>query len=161
MNIRKSSINDLDEIQRVYACARQFMKNTGNPNQWRDSHPALELILGDFENGTGYVIEHEGKICGVFAYIPGEDPTYGYIEGGEWLNDAPYGTIHRIASDGTQGGIVAFATEYCRKINPNIRIDTHEDNKVMQHVLSKLGFKKCGIIYLLNGEPRIAYQRNR
>lgn len=161
ISIRKSKPDDLDEIQRVYAYARQFMKKTGNPNQWKNTNPELSLILGDFENKTGYVIENDGEICGVFAFLLGEDPTYGYIENGEWLNDEPYGTIHRIASDGTVSGIVKIATEYCEKIIRNIRIDTHEDNKVMQHVLNNLGFHRCGIIYLLNGEPRIAYQRNR
>ena len=29
----------------------------------------------------------------------------------------------------------------------------------MQHLLDKLKFRKCGIIYLLDGNPRIAYQK--
>jgi hypothetical protein len=31
----------------------------------------------------------------------------------------------------------------------------------MQHQLEKLGFQRCGIITLANGEPRIAYQRDQ
>lgn len=161
INIRKSTIDDLDEIQRIYAYARQFMKETGNPNQWKDTSPATELILGDFENGTGYVIEQNGKICGVFAFLLGEDPTYGYIENGKWLSNAPYGTIHRIASDGTIKGVVKIASDFAEKTIKNLRFDTHEDNKIMQHTLEKNGFIRCGTIYLLNGEPRIAYQRIR
>ena len=38
-----------------------------------------------------------------------------------------------------------------------IRIDTHHDNLVMQQVLNKHGFMKCGVIYLKNGNPRLAY----
>ena len=159
MNIRASRPEDLPEIERVYAAAREFMKKTGNPRQWGDKSPEKALILSDFENSTGYVVENEGKIAGVFAFIPGIDPTYGYIEGGAWLNDGPYGTIHRIASDGSVHGILEEALSFCEKRAENIRIDTHEDNKVMQHLLSKHGFTRCGIIYLLNGEPRIAYQK--
>ena len=40
----------------------------------------------------------------------------------------------------------------------HILIDTHADNKVMQHVLDKNGFKHCGTVYMDNGEPRIAYE---
>jgi RimJ/RimL family protein N-acetyltransferase len=42
---------------------------------------------------------------------------------------------------------------------PNIRIDTHRDNAIMQHLLEKNGFVKCGIIYVEDGSPRIAYQK--
>ena len=43
------------------------------------------------------------------------------------------------------------------KFISNIRIDTHHDNLVMQKVLNKHGFMKCGVIYLKNGNPRLAY----
>lgn len=41
----------------------------------------------------------------------------------------------------------------------NIRVDTHKDNLVMQHILEKRGFRRCGIIYVKDGTERIAYQR--
>ena len=41
----------------------------------------------------------------------------------------------------------------------NIRIDTHRDNRIMQHVLEKFGFTYCGIIYLLSGDERLAFQK--
>ncbi len=30
----------------------------------------------------------------------------------------------------------------------------------MQHILTKYGFQRCGIIYVKNGTERIAYQKN-
>lgn len=159
MNIRNSVPADLPEIQRVYAAARAYMKQTGNPNQWGDTSPELKLILGDFENKTGYVVEEDGKIVGAFAFILGTDPTYLHIEDGEWLNDEPYGTIHRIASDGTACGIFEEALAFCSARAKNVRIDTHHDNKVMQHKIEKNGFTRCGIIYITDGSPRIAYQK--
>ena len=157
--IRRYTMQDLPRVQEIYAYARAYMKRSGNPNQWRDTSPEERLLLGDIEKGTGYVLEENGQIYGVFALIPGQDPTYGYVEGGAWLNDEPYETIHRIASDGTHQGVVEKACAFAASRTGNIRIDTHEDNKTMQHVLDKLGFTRCGIIYLLNGEPRIAYQK--
>jgi hypothetical protein len=47
--------------------------------------------------------------------------------------------------------------EYCLGQIDYIRIDTHHDNKVMQHLILKEGFEPCGIIYAIDGNPRIAY----
>ena len=83
------------------------------------------------------------------------DPTYAVIDGA-WHSDRPYGTIHRIASDGS-GGILGTAVAFGKSRTDYLRIDTHEDNKVMQHAIEKLGFRRCGIIHLSDGSPRIAY----
>ena len=41
-----------------------------------------------------------------------------------------------------------------------MRIDTHTDNKVMQKLLTKLGFQRCGIIYVIEDNyPRYAYEK--
>ena len=97
-----------------------------------------------------------GIIHGVFYFYIGTDPTYGVIEDGNWRSDTPYGTIHRIAGDGS-GGVLAAAVAFGKtKIN-HIRIDTHHDNKIMQRAIAKQGFCRSGIIYLEDGSPRIAY----
>ena len=51
--------------------------------------------------------------------------------------------------------------DYAFSRSDSIKIDTHKDNAVMQHQLEKYGFKRCGIIFLENGEDRIAYQMKR
>lgn len=79
------------------------------------------------------------------------------MQQGSWLNDAPYGTIHRLAGDGRMKGIFRKSMDFCRRQCGNLRADTHEDNHTMQHLLEKYGFIKCGKIYLRNGSPRIAY----
>ena len=88
----------------------------------------------------------------------GDDSTYQVIDNGHWLSDEPYGTIHRIAGDGTIHGVLEIAVNYCKKQISHLRIDTHHDNKIMQHVIEKNGFKKCGIIYVKDGSERIAYE---
>ena len=158
MKIRKAEEKDLERILKVYAIAREYMRKTGNPTQWGTDKPQMSLLESDIEKGELFVGEENGEIHFVFAFILGEDPTYTYIENGSWLSDEPYGTIHRIASDGVVKGAVKSAVEFGKEIINNIRIDTHENNKTMQHVLEKLGFSRCGIIYLEDGDPRIAYQ---
>ena len=100
--IRKARPEDLAEIEKIYALARQFMASTGNPTQWGVTHPARKMLEEDIVLGQLYVLEDQG-IRAVFAYLEGEDPTYGYIEDGAWISSEPYGTIHRVASDGSGG----------------------------------------------------------
>ena len=157
--VRKAKKEDLERIMEIYTFAQEFMIRTGNPNQWGTFHPAKELIASDIEKGISRVIYDENGVHGVFAAICGEEPTYARIEGGSWLNDEPYLTIHRIAGDGQVRGLFSCALGYCVSVCPNIRIDTHEDNRVMRRLIEKNGFVRCGIIYVANGTPRIAYQR--
>ncbi len=160
MIIEKANKSHLEEILKIYERARNYMRETGNPNQWKSTHPLPEVLIKDIEKGNLYVITNKNIIHGVFALFYGQDPTYGYIEG-NWLNSGEYVTIHRVASAGKTKGILPLAISYAQDQCDNVRIDTHHDNKIMQHLLSKLNFTKCGIIYLENSEPRIAYQYSK
>lgn len=159
MEIRKTRIEDLDAIMEIYAGARALMAKNGNPTQWGDHYPAKDLLLEDIASGISYVAEQDGEIEVVFVYFIGEDPTYQLIENGDWLNKDAYGVIHRIASKGKIKGSGAQCIRWGFEQCGNLKIDTHHDNKAMQHVLEKNGFVKCGRIYADDGTPRIAYQR--
>ncbi len=160
--IRLAEKKDLDAIDKVYEAARAYMAASGNPHQWGDDgYPHRDLLEEDIELRRLYVIEEEGAVHAAFAFMLGDDPTYGFIEDGQWPNQKPYGTIHRIASDGHIKGIFTRAFDFCRSRIDEVRIDTHHDNKTMQHVVTKHGFHRCGIIYLENGDPRIAYQYSK
>lgn len=156
INIRRTQSSDLTNIMHIYEYARE--KINGNPNQWRDTYPPEALIVNDIKNRNSYVIENDGAICGVFAFIIGDDPTYQKIEG-QWKNNAPYGVIHRVASNGMMRGVFPACVKFCEEKISNIRVDTHSDNKIMQHQIEKNGFEKCGIIYVEDGSPRIAYHK--
>ena len=154
--IRKAQWADLPRIEDIYAYARKFMAETGNPNQWGNVTPRTSLLEDDIQKGDLYVLTHGDTIHGVFYFFIGPDPTYGVIEDGQWRSNTPYGTIHRIAGDGS-GGVLAAAVKFGKERINHIRIDTHEDNKIMQHAVAKHGFQRSGIIHLENGSPRIAY----
>lgn len=157
MNIRKSTTHDLNRLLEIYESARRFMARSGNPSQWGESYPSEELLLRDIGAGVSYVVESDNVIVGTFVFIVGEDPTYSEIEG-EWIDNAIYGTIHRIASDGSVRGIADYCLEYCTTIIGNIRIDTHRYNKVMLRWIRKSGFRYCGIVHVADGTPRLAFQ---
>ena len=154
--IRTARWEDLPRIQEIYANARKFMAETGNPNQWGNTTPMTSVLEDDIRKGDLCVMTKDETIHGVFYFYIGIDPTYGEIEDGQWRSDTPYGTIHRIAGDGS-GGVLATAVAFGKERINHIRIDTHEDNKIMQRAIAKQGFQRSGIIHLANGSPRIAY----
>lgn len=166
MKIRRSTLQDLERIMEIYAYARAFMAEHGNPNQWGPTNwPPEALIRRDIADGNSYVCENEdGRIACTFFYICGPDiePTYREITDGTWLDDSPYGVVHRIASDGTVKGIGAFCLNWAYSRCGHLRIDTHGDNTVMQNLLKKLGFVHCGTIYVEeDDDPRLAYERSQ
>lgn len=164
MRIRKSSEKDVPRIMEIYACARCFMAEHGNPNQWGPTNwPPEELIYSDIASGNSYVcIDEDENIIGTFFYNFGEDieETYRVIENGSWRDNSAFGVVHRLAGDGSQKGIGSFCLNWAFEQCGHLKIDTHGDNKVMQNLLSKLGFEKRGIIYVVEDSyPRFAYEK--
>ncbi len=158
MTIRHTRIDELEQVMEIYDYARHQMRLNGNPSQWIDGYPTKDIIKDDINNDNSFIIEDNDEILGVFTFIIGIEPTYENIIG-EWINDETYGTIHRIASAGKGNKVFNYCLDYCFKCVANIRIDTHEDNKIMRHILESNGFYRCGTIFVSNGTPRIAYQK--
>ena len=104
--VRLAKPGDLPRILELYAIARAYMAHSGNPNQWPETYPNQELLEEDMERESLYVIERGGVVCGVFVLALGEDAGYAEIRGGAWLREGPYGTIHRLASDGRTHGVL-------------------------------------------------------
>lgn len=147
MKIRTATPSDLDSVFDIYARARAFMKDNGNPLQWGETYPEKEVVLDDLKNGYLYVLESaDGSLAGVFAFLKDGDRVYDHIDG-NWLNDKPHAAIHRVASNGTQKGIFSEILAFCLTFSDNLKIDTHTNNVVMQHVLKKHGFIECGTVF--------------
>lgn len=161
MLIRKAIYSDLDRIMEIYSLAREYMWKNGNKTQWTSSYPSLDLVKSDIENDVCYVMEHEDEVCAVFSFIIGEDDTYKVIYDGRWLSNSSYGTIHRIASDGSVKGVFDNCIAFCKNKISHIRIDTHENNKIMRYLIEKNEFQMCGIIFVKDGTKRIAYEYYR
>lgn len=158
MDIRLAKSEEIDEIKHIYDLATSFMQSSGNQNQWINGYPQKSVIADDIENNNLYVYLIDGKIAAVFCFFIGEDKTYNVIDG-SWLNDKPYGVIHRIAVVERGKGIASQCIQWCIKKFGNIRIDTHEDNIPMQKTILKNGFTYCGTIKREDGTERLAYQR--
>lgn len=159
MEIRKADFADLPRMMEVYADAREYMRNHGNAAQWAGGYPSEEQIRQDIAAGESWLCVEDGQVLGVFCFFIHNDPTYDVIYEGSWLNDEPYGVIHRIAVAAHRRGVASFCYEFALSRCQNLRIDTHRDNVPMQRSLEKNGFTRCGIIHLQNGDPRIAFHK--
>lgn len=159
MEIRKARSFEVEKLLPLYARGRMLMRESGNRNQWIDGYPQRSLIEEDVRRGVCYVACQGTSFMAVFTLLEEEEPTYRVIEEGDWLNDEPYGTLHRIAASGQGKGIGRQCIRWCLAKCRNLRVDTHEDNTPMRHVLETEGFTQCGRIYVEDGSPRIAYQK--
>lgn len=160
MTIRQAVNADIPRLVEIFNEARDIMRSDGNLHQWPDSYPSVEALESDIAQDAGYVIEDNGKAEGYFAFIHGIDTTYVNIYEGEWVDDTlPYAVIHRLAGTKSSHGIASYCFKWCWERVHNLRIDTHRDNRIMQHCILKAGFRYCGIIHLANGEERMAYQK--
>ena len=168
--VREAKPSDISNIMQVMEAAKKIMRSSGNMHQWEDGYPSEAVIFSDMEKHGGYVVlasqatkgraEDSGCIVGYFAFLPAPEPTYSKIYDGEWLDDVQsYHVIHRIASYPDVHGVFSDIMDFCFSHDANIRIDTHKDNRIMQHNIEKYGFTYCGIIYLANGDERLAYQK--
>ena len=139
MEIRKASVQDLGQIMQVYDKARKFMRENGNAEQWGEDYP-------------------EGRIACVFYYAAEEDEDYKEING-KWLNEEPYGVVHRVASTGIVRGAASFCLDWAYAQTQNLRMDTYSDNIPMQKLLEKCGFQYCGSFERLGMDKWMAYQK--
>ena len=158
--IREARLTDMADIMKVMDAAKKIMRQSGNMHQWGEGYPSEAVIMTDIERNGGFVIEDDGKTVGYFVFLSSPEPTYARIYEGKWLDDEqPYHVVHRIGSYPDAHGIFGSIMDYCFSKAPNIRIDTHRDNTIMQHNIAKHGFTNCGVIYLASGDERLAYQK--
>lgn len=166
MELRKGTLADRESVEGLYEEARAFLRSMGT-NQWQDGYPNGESFLQDVKAGSAWVLEEDGKVVGTACLAFGREPTYDTIYQGAWgIQPEEYAFLHRVAVSGAckgKGGASLFFKELERQARerglPALRGDTHRDNKVMQRVMEKNGLTYRGIIYLEDGDERLAFER--
>ena len=165
LRFRQGTESDLNRIMELVADAQNWFRKQGI-DQWQDGYPTQNIILRDILGNDNYIIEYNGVVSATAVVSFAGEPTYSEIVGKGWLNDKPYGVVHRIAvSDecrrkGIAKEILHFAEELCAERGvADIRIDTHCDNLAMRSLLKKMGYTHCGRITLTSGAYREAYQK--
>ena len=160
LHVRPAVFEDIPRMLQLRDAGRAIMLQSGNLHQWAEGHPTEATLRADIEKGQSFLVVDGTQIVGMFACVDGPDPTYLNIYEGQWLDDTrPYKVIHRVASTPDSHGVFDALIRFTATQTDNIRIDTHRDNAIMQRLILRNGFTYCGIIYLLNGDERLAYQR--
>ena len=160
LTVKAARLGDIGSIMAVLDAAKKIMRSSGNSGQWVNGYPGEDIIRSDISSGYGKVVLDGGRISGYFAFIPSPEPTYREIFDGRWLDDLrTYHVVHRIGSLPDVHGVFRTIMDWCFTQDSNIRVDTHRDNTIMQHVLEAYGFEYCGVIFLLSGDERLAYQK--
>jgi Acetyltransferases len=165
--LKKTTEAEIEEILQIIYQAQAYLKSSGI-DQWQNNYPNKESILQDIEMGYGYLLEENGNVIANASLSFDGEVTYQKIYHGEWKSstDCSYGVIHRVAVKGeekrrgTGSLLLKKLEEICqeKKIG-SIRIDTHKKNQAMQSLLKKNGYEYCGIIYLLDGNERMAFEK--
>ena len=161
MEIRLAFPNEVDAIMQVIEEAKKCLADAGS-TQWQNGYPNTETIIDDIISGQAYVALEEGELLAYAAVTKSPEKAYEAIYDGNWEGkEAEYLVFHRIAvASDVQGQGVAqtFLEGLIEGFDYlDFRSDTHDQNKVIQHIFEKLGFKQVGKVPV-DGE-RLAYQK--
>jgi GNAT superfamily N-acetyltransferase len=158
MTIKNSSLEDIDEILRLYNIARDFQKLKGAV-LW----PQFEkkLIETEILENRQWKIIVDYQIACVWA------TTFTDPEIWEELNADPSVYIHRIATNPVfrnqklVSEIVKWAKNFATENSKNfIRMDTVGENKGLIEYYQKCGFDFLGLVKLKNTENLPAHYNN-
>ena len=167
MKLVRSTLPDVPVIMSFIHDAQVYLASL-KIDQWQDGYPDEEKIELDISNNDSYVvIDDTETIIGTTVFTTKKERAYKSIQG-EWMTkeNVEYGVIHRLAvgEKYRKLGLARFVFKECHKRLKtqnigSLRIDTHEGNKGMQHLLKDLGYTYCGIILLESGDERLAFEK--
>ena len=165
MKLRKSTEQDIPEIMNIIKEAQNYFKQN-HINQWQNNYPNIQTVLTDIKNGYGYVLLEDDIIIATVSISFDGEKNYEKIMDGNWLSFGDYVVLHRLAvkNDCKGKGISSILLNMIEKICiekdiHSIKIDTHEQNISMQRLLDKNGFQYCGVIFVADQSPRVAYEK--
>lgn len=162
MILRKATFDDITDVMRILAQARQAQRRAGF-RQWDDGYPSRDVVHADISNGVGYILDDGGVAAGYVAIARRDEEYDRHLE--LWDVTMDYAVFHRIAiADGYRGHKLsatlfdpaeALAVRMGAKA---IRIDTGLENRPMQHILAKRGYTILGQCTFTWGE-RLACEK--
>ncbi|KAB7666479.1 GNAT family N-acetyltransferase [Bacillus sp. B1-b2] len=166
MELRKATMQDIPAIMEIIREAQSYFKEN-EINQWQNNYPNHSTIEKDIENAYSYVlVDNNNTILATVSISFDSDTNYEQIINGSWLTNEAYAVIHRLAVKNTVKGqgissiVLREIENMCHKNNiPSIKVDTHEQNTSMQKLLQKNDFQYCGIIFVADQSPRVAFEK--
>ena len=164
---KKATLDQIDEIMIAVEDSRELLKEQGN-GQWQDGYPNRDSFVEDIKNGRLFAIFDDNDpeiLVGVCAITYSEE-DYNHLYEGKWLTDLPYVVMHRVAlkkeyrNKGYGKRLFEIFIDVAQKEGfHSLRIDTHEFNSIMRHIIEKFGFVYCGKAILTPNKDRVVYEK--
>lgn len=158
MNIENSTLNDIDEIFRLYQAATNFQKSK-HQVYWPEFD--VEMVKMEIMENRQWKITLDGKMVCVWA------TTFSDPQIWEERNEDPAIYIHRIATNPDFRGqnfvtkIVDWAKSYAKENDKRfIRMDTVGNNLGLINHYEKCGFDFLGISKLNNTDELPLHYHN-
>lgn len=165
--LRQAKLDDLPRIIDIIDSAKKTLKDRG-VDQCQQGYPNKEILEQDIQEGISFVLILNGRVVGSAALQQGYDKNYQDMNSGSWDDDSDvtYSIIHRIAIEADHQGehLSAALIQQLMTMSyylgyRDVRIDTHPDNLVMQHIITSNGFEEKGTITMDEDKGvRLAYQ---
>lgn len=163
MKLAPAKADDLQQVMELINDAKTYLKSQ-RVDQWQNGYPDEECIKNDILRGTGYLCIADNKIVGYVCVDFDGEPAYEELCG-EWISIQPYVVVHRLALSGYGRGkglssqVFSLVEEMAKQRDiHSFKVDTDNDNEIMKHLLTKMGFQYCGTICFDNSE-KIAYEK--
>ncbi|WP_119327216.1 GNAT family N-acetyltransferase [Companilactobacillus musae] len=165
--LRQATMDDLPKIIDIIDGAKKTLRDRG-VEQWQQGYPDKEILKQDIEEDISFALVLNGEVVGAAALQQGYDKNYQDMTSGSWdkNSDVTYSIIHRIAIEADHQGEHLSAALIQQLLTmsyylgyQDVRIDTHPDNLVMQHIIESNGFEEKGTITMDEDDGiRLAYQ---
>ncbi|MCQ2572867.1 MAG: GNAT family N-acetyltransferase [Treponema sp.] len=154
---KKAELSDLNAILPIIEDSKAYLRQNG-VDQWQDGFPNPTTLSDDISTKHSFVIFSKGNTKTPARFLvlslEPEEPYHHPIEG-ELKLEGPYTTIHRTAvskenrGNGISKAMFAFSEDFALSNGCKVlRVDTHKDNKIMQHILTREGFNYCCLVQL-------------
>lgn len=151
MHLEKAVQADLAPVCDLYQAVCAHMRAQGN-HQWQwGGYPNADLVQGDIDAGTLYVLRQAGEIVAVVAADTCFEPAY---DGINWLFGVKPGSFHRFAiapqaqGQGLGRTLLMEVLDLLRGLGcDSLRCDTFCENHRALALYRSLGMRDAGTVY--------------
>lgn len=164
MEIRKATISDIDDIEKIYENIHDEEEKGLTTIGWiRNIYPTRTTAKAGLERNDLFVMEDEGRIVASAVINQVQVDEYRYASWKHSAKDNEIMVLHCLTVDPNQKNkgygkaFVAFYESYVKQHNcVNLRMDTNARNTRARNLYKKLGYEEIGIVKcIFNGIPDV------
>jgi GNAT superfamily N-acetyltransferase len=164
MEIVKAGMDRLEDVRKLLSDAVRDM-NARGVTQWDENYPSLDMLLGDIETGSMFLMVDYGNVIGMIVLTAEQEPEYLDVDWSDKEGRAV--VIHRVAvhpslqGTGIGGKLFDFAEEHALECGfSSIRIDTFSENPNMKRLIESKDYVWKGEIHFPTHKPPfICYEK--